>query len=153
MGMMIGSRLLSIIAGPVNVWNTTWKTPPIAEITGYYSLSGVRIADRTPLPHHSGFRLAADHRAEVTNLPAFDGFGHISNCSYNGTGKWHLWDGGEVRLEIDLQESTASANSSSCAPVSLNLFHLLGHSPPYRIWYNVGDPDEEQGLTYVQQGR
>jgi len=158
-GMMMTSRLLMILAGPVNIWNTTWHTPSVTELAGYYRVLPKDRADYLPqgavVSERSGFRLGTDHRVEVTDLPDFDGFGSQSDCSYNGTGRWSSSEGLGVTLNLDIQVSTPGSTGSrpSCGPSSLSLFQLLGHSPPYRIWYNIGDPDEGHGLTYVRQGR
>jgi len=99
------------------------------EIVGYYRLS--KDTGRAPqgaiLSEHSGFRLGADHKLEIFELPAFD-------------------------LIIDLSSPAWPGGRPSCAPAALGLFEFLGHSRPYRIWYYIGDPDSEQGLTYVLQG-
>lgn len=158
--MMIGSRLLPLVAGPVNIWNATSHTPPAADLAGYYRLSSetaripIDLAPSTRL--RSGFRLGADHSLEVTGLPDFDGLGKPTNCSYDGTGTWSTWDGGDgVRLTLNLDVSTPPRRGEPprCAPVSLGLFHVLGHRPAYRFWYNVGDPDNAMGLLYVREGR
>jgi len=39
--MMMGTRLLSIFVGPINIWNTTRSVPPIEAISGHYQLSDV----------------------------------------------------------------------------------------------------------------
>ena len=41
--------------------------------------------------------------------------------------------------------SPSTSGREPCGPASLGLFQLLGHSPPYPVWYNIGDPDEEMG--------
>lgn len=156
-GMLIGTRVLSMVAGPVSLWNITWHTPPLTEIAGYYRLSGKGVRGRLPsgivVSERSGFRLGADHEVEVVDLPAFDGFGKPSNCRYNGTGKWNSFEDTGTTLDLNITVSTPAptGNLPSCPPTHLGLFELLGHSPPYRIWYNIGDPDDERGLTYVHQ--
>ncbi len=100
----------------------------------------------------SGFRLNADHTAAIIDVPAFDGFGQPMNCTYNGTGDWRWFENGGVTLNISIEVPTPSATGKPpCAPVSLSLFQLLGHSPPYRVWYNIGDPEDEMGATYVRR--
>jgi len=90
--MLIGSRLLSIIAGPVNIWNTTWHAPLVDDFVGSYEFSEIRWGGQPPVEdavaRRSGFRLNADHSAEIIDVPAFDGFGQAMNCTYNGTGHW-----------------------------------------------------------------
>jgi hypothetical protein len=90
---------------------------------------------------------------EVYDLPDFDGSGEPNYCSYNGTGHWSLYGDGEVILSLDVKVRTTAlpGNRPSCGPASLSVFNVLGHSPPYRLWYNIGDPDEEKGLTYMRQ--
>jgi hypothetical protein len=156
MAMLIGTRLLSAVAGPVNFWNTTRHLPPMADFAGYYKLSERSWKDSKKLDAEvsraSGFRLGADHRMEVIDLPAFDGFGQPAHCSYNGTGVWRWYEDGEVTLTLDIKaRTTSTGNRPSCDSTSLGGLTLLGHSPPYRFWYYVGDPDDEQGLTYVRQ--
>lgn len=154
--MMIGSRLLMIVLGPVNIWNTTWHTPPVSEIAGYYTvLETGRLPRGALVSKRSGFRLGADHRLEMTDVPDFDGFGSPSSCNYNGIGKWSSSEGLGVTLYLDIVVPTRSpaGNLASCGPSNVDLFQLLGHSPPYRIWYNIGDPDEGQGLVYVRRVR
>lgn len=148
--MMIGSRLLGVLVGPVNVWNTTWHTPSSSDIAGYYKLpkgSARGISER------SGFRLTADHRVEVIDVPAFDGFGERIRCNYNGTGTWNAIENGGVQLilSIDTLPQVTPEKPASCGPASLGGFELLGHSTPYRIWYGIGDPEGGTGLTYVRQ--
>jgi hypothetical protein len=158
-GMLIGSRILMIVAGPVNIWNTTWRTPPVADLAGHYSLSEGNLAARIPpgavVSRRSGFRLHRDHRAEITDLPDFDGSGERARCNYNGTGTWSTYESGGVQiiLNIDRPLPSTVTHQLSCGPASLGLFHLLGHSPPYRIWYNIGDPDNGMGLLYSRQER
>jgi hypothetical protein len=76
-GMLIGTRLLSMVAGPVNIFNTPGHAPSAAEIAGYYRLS--KDVNRAPrggiLSERAGFSLGSDHRLEMTEMPAFDGFG------------------------------------------------------------------------------
>jgi hypothetical protein len=155
--LMAASRLLSIVAGPVNIWNTTWRLPRMADFTGYYKLSERSRKDSealgAPVSKDSGFRLGADHRMEVFDLPDFDVLGQPSHCSYNGTGDWSWYEGGGVTLSLDIKVPAPAppGNRPSCGPASISVFEVLGHSPPYRLWYNIGDPDEEKGLTYVRQ--
>jgi hypothetical protein len=157
-GMLIGSRLLMIVAGPVNIWNTTWHIPSSTEVAGYYKVSkestgldpnsGYRISAR------SGFRLTPDHRVEVViELPAFGLAGERLECNYNGTGTWSSFEnsGVTIDLNIDVSSQTTLGASPNCGVTSPGLLQLLGHSPPYRIWYGIGDPDNGEGLTYSQQ--
>ncbi len=98
--------------------------------------------------------LKADHSAEFVDLPSFALSGELSNCTYNGTGTWN-WediDGSGVRLILSVRELTLGlAGKPVCGSHTLALFELLGHSAPYRIWYGIGDPDEEMGLTYIRR--
>jgi hypothetical protein len=160
-GMLIGSRLLMIVAGPVNLWNTTWHTPPIAQIAGEYRVSKDSSELRLRLPHghtmsdRSGFTLGADHSIEVTDVSAFDGFGEAVSCTYRGTGTWRSAEGGGdgVTLSFDITVTPLQSppgEPASCAPTSVGPFYLLGHSAPYRMWYGVGDPDSGTGLLYRQ---
>jgi hypothetical protein len=157
-GMLIGSRVLAMVAGPVNIWNTTRHLPPMADFTGYYQLTDRSWKESeelgAPVSRKSGFRLRADHRMEVFDLPDFGSSGEPNFCSYNGTGNWSSYeDGDEVMLSLNIKVTTPAppGNRPSCGPISLNGFTLLGHSAPYRFWCDIGDPDSEQGLTYARQ--
>jgi hypothetical protein len=156
MGMLIGSRVLAMVAGPVNIWNMTRHVPPMEDSTGYYQLTDRSWKESkelgAPVSRKSGFRLLADHRMEVFDLPDFGSDGEPNYCSYNGTGTWSLSGDGEVMLSLNIKVTTSAppGNRPSCGPISLNGFTLLGHSPPYRFWYDIGDPDSEQGLTYAR---
>jgi hypothetical protein len=154
-GMLIGTRLLSMVAGPVNIFNTPGHAPSAAEIAGYYRLS--KDVNRAPrggiLSERAGFSLGSDHRLEMTEMPAFDGFGESLNCDYNGTGSWSSSSDGDVQLYLSIETSTPSrpGKQTSCGATGSGGFEVLGHSRPYRIWYWIGDPDSEQGLTYELQ--
>jgi hypothetical protein len=157
-GMLLGTRLLSIVVGPVNIFNTPRHAPRAGEMAGYYRLS--KEARRAPrgakLSERSGFRLDADHRFEMTDVPSFGEFGEQPNCYYDVAGKWGLRDDGEgVILYLTMDELTpAPGDRPLCAPAGLyGVFEVLGHSRPYRIWYGIGDPDSDEGLTYVLQGK
>jgi hypothetical protein len=129
----------------------------MADFTGYYKLSEKSwIVSRelgASVSKNSGFRLNADHRMEVLDLPDFDISGEPNRCSYNGTGDWSWDEDGDVRVTLEIKAFTpaAAANRPSCGPSNVGVFWLLGHSPPHRLWYNIGDPDEEKGLMYVRQ--
>jgi hypothetical protein len=157
-GMLIGSRLLSVLVGPVSIWNTTWHIPPVADTVGYYEFSEINWGGGGHEPlrsedlKHSGFRLNADHTIEVIDVPAFGGFGEPLNCVYTGTGEWSEDERGGVMLDISIKVPTPGvSNKPLCAPASLSLIQVLGHSPPYRLWYGIGDPDNEMGLKYVRR--
>jgi hypothetical protein len=152
---VMGSRALALVAGPVNIFNAPWHAPSATEIAGYYRLS--KETNRPPegnkLPRNAGIRLGKDHVLEITDVPSFGDFGAQPKCNYNGTGKWGF--GGEgVKLYLNIDASTRSqpGDLPSCAPAGLyGVFDVLGHSRPYRIWYWIGDPDSEQGLTFELQ--
>ena len=134
--MMIGSRLLMILLGPVNVWNMTWRTPPAAELAGYYRADPQSVGRLPPgsiISGNSGFRLTADHRIDVTDVPAFGDFGKQANCAYSGTGTWSTFEDTGVSLNLNIKVSTPAPLGSPppCPPAALlGLFEVLGHSPP-----------------------
>jgi hypothetical protein len=86
--IQIASRLLSIVAGPVNIWNTVWIMPSTEDVSGTYRLSEKSRQDALAMDIYisidSRLTLTADHRMEVFELPAFDRFGKQLNCTYNG---------------------------------------------------------------------
>jgi hypothetical protein len=108
LAMMMGTRLLSAVAGPVNIWNSTRHVPPVADTVGYYGLSEIESykPNEGVVSRRSGFRLNADHRAEVFDVPAFDGFGEPLTCTYNGTGDWSLHEDADVTLSLNIRIST-----------------------------------------------
>jgi hypothetical protein len=131
-------------------------TPDATEMAGYYRLSkeNSRIPKGTILPGDSGFSLGKDHRFEMTDVPSFGDLGAQPNCYYDGTGKWGLRDDGEgVMLYLTIDELTpVPGHRPLCGRAGLfGVFEVLGHSRPFRIWYTIGDPDREQGLTYELQ--
>jgi hypothetical protein len=159
-GMMIGTRILSIVFGPVNIWNSVHRNLADANLAGTYQLSE---KSRTDLENmgiftvaQSGFTLHPDHTMEIVDVPALDGFGDPRHCSHNGTGTWNVYSpSGQVSLGLGVAEGDPppGAKSPSCLPKNSYLlsFQVLGHSVPYRFWYYIGDPDEDQGLTYSRQ--
>ena len=153
--MLLGSRLLSILIGPVNIWNTTREPPPPEALAGLYQVARDKhFREQEPglfLSEGSGLRLASDHSLDVIDLPAFDGFGKPLNCHYNGTGTWSLYGGGtDIQLNLNMTESRIARPGSvpSCGKENFSLIELLGQSAPFSLWYDIGDPDEEQGLIY-----
>jgi len=155
MAMLIGSRLLSALIGPVNVWNITKHVPPVADLAGEYG--GPDPAGRGKLhdglSDHSGFRLSADRRAEVFDLPAYDVSGTPLPCVYRGMGNWMALEVGDVTISIDIKELAPAPPGAKPSCDTKNLgFQLLGRSPPYKLWYYIGDPDEDTGLTFVRRG-
>jgi hypothetical protein len=87
----------------------------------------------------------------VLDLPAFDMGGNPKDCHYNGTGTWSVPDGsGDKALDMNIVTTVPAAEGtvSSCGPDSFAFLQLLGHSAPYHFWYYIGDPDEDEGLTY-----
>jgi hypothetical protein len=150
--MLIGTRLLGIFIGPVNIWNTTWHAPSAAELAGDYGVGEAILQDRTASEAmrsgSTGFRLYADHRMEIFGLPDFDGFSSPRACSYNGTGTWSATETSDVRLNLDVRDTVPG----SCGPFSLE-FSVIGHSAPYRIWLGAGDPDNGTGIMFVRRGR
>ena len=64
-----------------------------------------------------------------------------------------MYGPGGVRLEIRIDELTDSPTGlQACTgPLQNGFFDLLGHSPPYRVWYSVSDPDDDTGLMYLRR--
>ncbi len=159
-GMATGSRLVSTLTGPVNLWNTSSKNPRSEDLAGWYKLADTHSNDRK-LPElfvseRSGFLLRADHTLEVIDLPAFDNFGQARDCHFNGTGTWSLYGApGQIELNMHLLAARSADRGSlpACGPENFSSFVLLGHSLPYRLWYSIGDPDEDEGLLYGRQPR
>jgi hypothetical protein len=77
LALMICTRLLSMLAGPVNIWNTASRAPAIQDLIGVYELSEKSqefLSSQLILwPKQSGFKLEANHKAAVFGVPAFDG--------------------------------------------------------------------------------
>jgi len=151
-GLLLASRFVGLLVGPVNVWNNTWQTPEDAALTGHYKLAQARLPGNSLQPGVAGIRLFADHRAEVTNFPSFSSSGQVEPCVYDGTGDWtldkHL--GTRVTIYFTATKVRASASPVCARTPPGGIFNLLGHSPPYRMWYYVTDPDEDMGLLFVR---
>jgi hypothetical protein len=148
--LFLGNGALSLVAGPVNTWNTPWRAPGATEIAGYYRISkeNNRAPEGTVLPEHAAITLGADHRLEIIDVPAFDGLGARLDCNYGGAGKWDF-RGTNLFLSIDTVSPARPEDRPVCDPTSLSgVFEVLGHSRPYRLWYYIGDPDSWQGLTF-----
>ena len=153
--MVTGTRLLSSLIGPVNIWNSTREPPSPQALAGFYQVTRDKhFREQEPnlfLSEGSGLRLASDHSVDVIDLPAFDGFGKPLNCHYDGTGTWSLYEGGtdiQLNLNITKPRNERSGSLPSCGKENFGLIELLGHSAPFTLWYDIGDPDEEQGLLY-----
>jgi hypothetical protein len=149
----IGTELQSWLTGPVNVWNTTYGNPTAQDLTGYYQISHKSDLQKRRIfaSENSGFRLTADYKLEVVDLPAFDIQGNPRDCHFNGTGSWSVPVGsGDKVLNININTVVPAlpGNLPSCGPDNFASFQMLGHSTPYHFWYYIGDPDEDEGLTY-----
>jgi hypothetical protein len=155
--MMMGSRLLSTLTGPVNIWNMPTSIPPADDIAGHYRMSGQtdeQLRGRGIfISNRSGFTLYPDHKLEVVDLPAFDEWGKSRDCNYNGIGTWNLYGpSGEITLDMNVKALPAApGNQPSCGIENASLMTLLGHSAPHRFWYFIGDPDEDTGLLYRRE--
>jgi len=149
-----GTRLLSSVIGPVNIWNAANSIPPDGEVLGHYRLTGSTEeslhAKGIFISGNSGFTLEPNHKLEVIDLPAFDEWGKPRDCNYNGNGTWSLYGPtGEISLTMDIKVVPATPeNLKACGTENAGLMTLLGHSAPHRFWYVIGDPDEDEGLLY-----
>jgi hypothetical protein len=89
--------------------------------------------------------LEDDRSASVSLVPGADAWGDLQNCTWNGTGKWTVFDN---QLSIDI-DRVGDAASQSCGKNSVNYgFEIMKH---HRLWMVVGDPDEGRGLIFSRQ--
>ncbi len=153
--IFVGSRLLSMLIGPVNIWNSTKKPPSPQALAGFYQVARDQYfrdqASHLFISETSGLRLEPDHRIGVIDLPAFDDFGKPLDCHFNGTGTWSLYaesTGTQLNVYLAKPQSARPGNLRSCTAQHFALIELLGHSAPFTLWYNIGDPDNNDGLTY-----
>ena len=114
--MMMGTRLLSIFIGPVNIWNTPRHAPALQDVVGIYTPDDKRREYfEGSLAVSSYIKLNEDHTVEIHDMPSFDGFGDYQNCHYSEQGKWNFFESGEeVQINLYANDKPPQPADSPC---------------------------------------
>lgn len=94
-------------------------------------------------PRDISVKLAADGSFEIKNIPDWwwDSFGKASGSFGSGTGTWKIvahqqwWD-----VQFDIEEGDIPYGGTSVP--------IAGEAPPYRLWFQVGDPDLGRAMIF-----
>ena len=150
--MMMGTRLLSIFIGPVNIWNTPRHAPALQDVVGMYTPEDKsRQYFVGSLALSSYIKLNEDHTVEIHDMPSFDGFGEYQNCHYSEQGKWGFFESGEeVQITLYANDKPPQPEDSPCNKDGA-FIELLGRHKPYRLYQIIGDPDSDTGITYLRR--
>jgi hypothetical protein len=144
MAMKLGTEL---VTRPY-LWETAGNTLKVEELPGNYVLTQNVGADSKLTPDQMKdvhIILEDDHSATVSSVPSTDAWGDLQNCTWNGTGKWTVFDS---QLSVDI-DRVGNAPGGSCGKDSVNYgFEILKH---HRLWMVVGDPDDGRGLIFSRQ--
>ena len=159
--MLLGVAALSLggkaLFGPVNVFNASRHIVPESEIAGFYAVRSRDVEDLPAkgiyLSDRSGMRLNEDHTMEALDLPAFEKDGSPQACHYDGKGTWSLMQVNEsirLKLVITTPAPPQPGELPSCGLISPPDLRMLGHSQPFRFWYQT-IPDGYSGLMYERR--
>ena len=132
------------------------EKPSVAEMVGTYEMDeksvamlrsekGYSTTDRSP-----SIQLLADGSLVIKDLPDCytDGFGQSHGKYYQGNGKWKIEEsdsGFGVSLAIAPGGSLASGIYHASTII------IVGKKPPYSLWFGIGDPDQDEFITYVRK--
>jgi len=135
-GFFAANNLAHAIFGPPTIWQRTAHDPPLGEIAGRYTETSRSSSQQST---KASLNLSADGTMSVESLPVDD---FTSSCILSGSGVWELED-----QSLVLHVRTHSA-SDSCQKDEDNagLLYLTRQTPPYRLYWVLGDPDSGDGI-------
>jgi len=154
--LFVGCRVAGVLTTRPFLWSVTRHKPSQSELAGAYRISpeSADFADSLlwGSSGHASIELRADHSAIVADLPNTDGFGKPDSTTSEGQGTWSLEEPDLDGIKINIY-GLAKADDHSPHPKpqfdSVGYGGIsLGHSPPYELYFGVGDPDEGEGIIF-----
>jgi hypothetical protein len=154
--LIVGCRLGNVLTTRPFLWSVTRTEPSPGELAGIYKISqgSAGFADGllSGTSRLASIELHADHSAIVTYFPNTDGFGKPDSTTSNGRGTWSLEEPSLDGIRINIYGlAKADDHSPNPKPQFDSVGYggiLLGHSPPYELYFGVGDPDEGEGIIF-----
>lgn len=143
-------------------WTYTFTTPREIDLVGEYratryhgelrGISGFSVSTDIQIA------LFADHTAQVTALPQFDGFGDVVICSLSGPANWSASPGPGTQDMVFHFKQVPKSNVSAQHPSLKQCANdwtatVLGHSAPYSFYLSIGDPSENRGIEFLRTSR
>lgn len=127
---------------------------------GNYGAFSFRLPEQQRKQVGNAIRIAlkADHTAEFSSVPEFDGFGIQKKCELSGTANWELDDtinngwGWSVAFEHYHAAKKNAAGECNWENSTWGILILSRH-PPYRLYDIVGDPDSDTGIEFKRMDR
>jgi hypothetical protein len=146
--LFIAYRAGSVLTTRPYQWETAPRNQKVEDLAGNYLLTEDVDAGAGLTPEQMKevkIVLTRDHGASVRLLPDMDGFGDLQKCTWNGDGRWTVFND---QLSIRV-EQVAGDSGESCGKNDVNYgFEILKH---HRLWMVVGDPDEGRGLIFTRE--
>lgn len=126
------------------LWTFARKRPDDSNLVGTYVIERQNVTAQTvkglTADRYERIVLRADHTAELSNVADFDGFGESIEQVLDGSGEW------SVSGSVGDWQLTIGIHNFAC-----QCWSVMGQRPPYRLWQNIGDPDEGQGLSFKRE--
>jgi hypothetical protein len=143
-------------------WTYTFTTPKEIDLVGEYRATryhgDLRGIDGLSVLTNIQIALLADHTAQASSLPEFDGFGDVVICSLSGPANWSASPGPGTQDVVLHFKQAAKSNVSVQHPGLKRCTNdwtatILGHSAPYSFYLSIGDPSENRGVELIRTFR
>jgi hypothetical protein len=148
MAVFIAYRAGSVLTTRPYLWETASGDQNVEDLAGNYLLTKDVDAGAGLTPDQMKdvrVVLTSDHLASVKLVPDMDAWGDLQKCTWNGDGKWMVFNN---QLSIQIEQAANSAGES-CGRDDVNYgLEILKH---HRLWMVVGDPDEGRGLIFTRE--
>jgi len=142
-------------------WNYTITAPKEIDLVGEYravryngdfrSVNGFSINDPIEIV------LSADHTAQGSALPKFDGFGDFVLCKLSGSADWAISSGlgsQDLVLHFKLAPKIIASEHPELRRCTNDWeVTILGHHAPYSFYLSMGDPGEDKGIEFIRTSR
>jgi hypothetical protein len=153
--LLEGCRPLPLLSYPW-FWDYTKTKPKETDVLGTYKILKLRLPgdlSNSVREKETKINLAANHTAELTEVPVFDDSGQELICRLRGSAHWDFYDqtanlGGWTLTFQDYIPATKPTAKECEFGDSMGSLLILSKQPPYRLYAMVGDPDSDTGVEF-----
>jgi hypothetical protein len=143
-GFFAANNFAGAIVGPPAIWNRPFHPPAQEDLVGRY-VEYKRNWDHAKTGPDAVLQLKSDGTMLVSNLPNDD---ITSTCTIAGSGTWKIPKGDQ---EIDLSVDSNGVPDACKSNWYAGLLEIAGHSKPYELYWELGDPDSGTGIWLKKQ--